>query len=77
MSKQYDDTNTFSLFVNEKGNDAQPDYTGKVNVDGRELRLAGWKKESKKGVKYLSGRVSEFQKQETPKADPVDDVVPF
>jgi len=59
----YDNTNRGVLFRNyEKENDRQPDYSGKINVDGREMRLAGWIKQSKDGSKsFLSLAVSEFQ----------------
>lgn len=57
----YDDTNTFVLFKNDKeGNEKRPDYTGKVNVNGKELRLAAWIKDGKKG-KFMAGKVSEFE----------------
>jgi uncharacterized protein (DUF736 family) len=57
---EYDNTNRGVLFPNDKeGNDKRPDFTGTVNVDGRELRLAAWAAESKTGTKYLQLRVSE------------------
>jgi uncharacterized protein (DUF736 family) len=56
----YDDTNRGVLFQNDKGeNPARPDYRGTINVDGRELDLAGWKRTSAKGVRFLSLNVSE------------------
>ena len=57
--------NSGSLFKNDKKTkDAQPDYTGKVNINGREMRLAGWIKTS--GDKsFLSLKVSEFNEGET------------
>ena len=77
---QYDDTNSFVLFPNKnKQNEGQPDVTGKINIDGVEKRLAGWKKQSKSGVNFISGKVSDFQeKKEQPKAtEEVEDVMPF
>jgi uncharacterized protein (DUF736 family) len=61
----YDDTNRGALFINEKKEEGskQPDYTGTINVDGRDLRLSGWKRESKQGKKYLSLSVSEPQEK--------------
>ena len=39
MAQQYDNTNTFTLFKNDKGdNPKRPDYTGLANVDGIEFR---------------------------------------
>ena len=82
MAEQYDNTNSFALFkqVDKQGNDARPDYTGNVTLpDGKEMRMAAWVRESKSGLKFLSGRLSEPQ----PKADVVNaavegsDDVPF
>lgn len=61
----YDDTNRGVLFVNDKdGNDARPDFTGKLSlkvedfeVDGDgniEVRLAAWRQDSPKIGEYLS-----------------------
>ena len=42
----------------------RPDYTGTVTLaDGKDMRMAAWVRESKSGVKYLSGRLSEPQVQ--------------
>jgi hypothetical protein len=55
--------NTGSLFKNDrKNNEKQPDYTGTVNVDGKELRLAAWVKEGKNG-KFFSLKLSEPQEK--------------
>jgi uncharacterized protein (DUF736 family) len=52
--------NTFSLFENDKkGNDKSPDFKGKGMVDGKEVRVAVWKRTSKTGVEYLSGSIEE------------------
>lgn len=58
---EYDNTNKGVLFKNqEKGEgDKKPDYTGKLNVNGKEYRLAGWLRESKSGTKFLSIAISE------------------
>jgi len=57
----YDDTNRGALFVNENKEEGskQPDYSGTLNVEGKEYRLAGWKRESKGGKKFLSVSISE------------------
>lgn len=62
----YDDTNRGVLFPNDrKQHDKQPDYTGKINIDGKDYRLAGWKKTSRDGSKrFLSLAVSEFQAEQ-------------
>lgn len=55
----YDNTNTGALFRNDKGdNPKRPDYRGTLDVDGRQLRVSGWIRESKKdGSKFLSLKV--------------------
>jgi uncharacterized protein (DUF736 family) len=60
---QYDNSNTFVLFLDEeKQSENHPDYTGSVELeDGRKLRLAAWRRVAGSGKKFLSGRVSEFQ----------------
>jgi hypothetical protein len=77
--------NSGVLFKNDKkGNERSPDYSGKINIDGREMRLAAWIKEGKAG-KFMSLKVSELtQKQEVKpaaKASDVfadlDDTIPF
>tara|TARA_B110000444_G_C18250613_1_gene327415 strand:+ start:86 stop:328 length:243 start_codon:yes stop_codon:yes gene_type:complete len=58
----YDNTNSFALFKNEKSQDNQPDYTGNITLEGgKEMRLAAWIRESKSGLKFLSGVMSEPQ----------------
>ena len=54
---EYDNTNTFALFKNDKGdNPKRPDYAGTANVDGIEFRISGWIREGKNG-KFISGSV--------------------
>lgn len=56
----YDNTNRGTLFkAKEKKSEKSPDYTGTLNFNGTELRLSGWLKESKAGMKYFSLAVSE------------------
>ena len=61
MAEQYDNTNTFALFKNDKGdNEKRPDYTGTITLEGgKEMRLSAWLRESKSGVTYMSGQMSE------------------
>ncbi len=77
--------NTFSAFVNDKkGNEKKPDWTGKINIDGKEKRVAVWKRKSASGIEYLSGTIEEpFKPAEQPQAveetitEAVADEVPF
>lgn len=55
--------NTFSAFANDKnGNEKKPDWTGKINIAGKEMRVAIWKRKSASGIEYLSGSISEAVK---------------
>lgn len=76
--------NTGTLFRQDKGgNEKRPDYRGVLNVEGRDLELAGWVREGKSG-KFLSLKVQEPRKREgykppvsqAPQNDPDDDL-PF
>lgn len=60
---EYDNTNSGVLWKNkQKKTPKHPDYTGKVNIDGKEKALAGWIKEGREsGDKFLSLKVSELR----------------
>ena len=65
----YDNTNSGVLFVNQykEDGDSRPNFVGKLDVEGKEYRLAGWKNTSKTGKRYISVKVQEPQeKQEVP-----------
>jgi hypothetical protein len=65
MSQQYDNTNRWVLFKNErKDKDTSPDYTGTLNVDGVEYFLDAWLKDGKNGGKFFSGRIKRKDKQQ-------------
>ena len=82
----YDNTNTFVLFQNDKGDNAKrPDQTGTMNFEGIELEMAGWVKQGAKGP-FLSGKLKRKDAQGAPKppapvpaheAAFVDDDLPF
>jgi hypothetical protein len=74
---EYDNTNTFALFKNDKGdNPKRPDYTGNANVDGIEFRISGWIREGAKG-KFISGSVQMKEGDVKTKQAAVDEDVPF
>lgn len=55
MDKKYDNTNRGFLFRDEKRtNERAPEYTGTINIMGKEYKLSAWIKESKAGKKYVS-----------------------
>jgi hypothetical protein len=63
MSQQYDNTNRWVLFKNDrKTKDTHPDYSGTLNVDGVEYFLDAWVKDGAKG-KFFSGSVKRKDKQ--------------
>ena len=67
----FDPTNRGALFPNDKKtNPAQPDYKGKVNINGVEYWLDGWKKTSKDGSKKF------LSLSATPKVAPAENPAP-
>ena len=81
MDQPYD--NSGVLFVNDrKEKENQPDYTGNITIDGKKMRLAGWKKTAKAdpSKQFLSISVSEFLKKEEtagPESEDDDGELPF
>jgi uncharacterized protein (DUF736 family) len=52
--------NSGAIFKNDnKKSENHPDYKGKVNVNGKDMEVALWLKESAKGTKYFSASFSE------------------
>ncbi len=51
----FDKTNSGAIFRNDKeGNPRRPDYTGQINVEGKDYWLSAWIKEDKSGGKFMS-----------------------
>lgn len=72
----YENTNSGALFANaDKRSEKAPDYTGTMNFEGKEVRLAGWIRESKTGKKFLSIKVDDFKKKEKAVQPIAEDVV--
>jgi len=76
--------NTGAIFKNDKKTaENQPDYKGKVNVNGADMEVALWLKESKTGTKYFGATFQEpYVKPAvlSPPAEPFkleDDDLPF
>ncbi len=52
---EYDKTNSGVFFVNDrKEKPNQPDYNGKIDVEGKTYYLKGWKKVAKSGQPFMS-----------------------
>jgi uncharacterized protein (DUF736 family) len=72
-------TNTGAIFKNDKKtNEKQPDYRGKVNVNGKEMEVALWVKQGKNGS-FFSAAFSEPYVAQEPTNPPVplNDDLPF
>lgn len=84
MSKQYDNTNTGVLFLNDrKEKDSHPTRKGSINIEGKEYWLSGWDKETSRGETIslsvqardgagkVAAKAGEAKRQAEP--DPFDD----
>lgn len=75
-------TNTGAIFKNDKKTkETQPDYKGKVNVNGKEMEVALWVKQGKAGS-FFSAAFSEpyvapEKMERRPISDSMDDDLPF
>lgn len=85
MSEMFDNTNRGVMFKNQKkDSERHPDYTGKVNVDGKDYDLSCWIKQSKSGQKFFSLSVKEpwvkpvgADAKAAKQSDFINDDVPF
>ena len=58
--------NSGAIFKNaKKTNEKQPDYQGTVNVNGKEMQISLWVKQSQKGTSYFSVSFQEPFKKNT------------
>jgi len=59
----------------------QPDFTGKCTIDGKELRMAGWKRTGTNGEfvswKFSEPQEAQLQPQTVPSNDDTQDDLPF
>jgi uncharacterized protein (DUF736 family) len=57
--------NSGAIFKNsKKTSEKSPDYKGTVNVNGKDMEISLWFKESQKGTKYFSALFQEPFKKE-------------
>ena len=66
---QFDNTNSGALFKAEKKSDNHPDYTGSLNVGGKDYFISSWLKTSKSGTKFMSLSVTEKDGKKVSKPD--------
>ena len=69
MSEQeYDNTNRGAMFVNsyKEDGDNRPDFTGQIDVEGVEYKVAGWKRTSGKGTRFISLSVDKKDDEKAP-----------
>lgn len=61
---QFDNTNRFTLFFNsEKKSERGPDWSGTLNVDGKEYFIDGWIKPTRTGGEFISGSIKDKSAQ--------------
>jgi hypothetical protein len=65
--------NTITIFKNDKKTaENQPDYKGKMMVDGKMKDVSLWVREAASGIKYMNGPVQEpYVKPEEQQQAPV------
>jgi hypothetical protein len=77
-SMHYDNTNRGSLFKNNKKTETDPEFSGTININGAEYRLAGWTKVAKNsGSKFISLSVKPKAEKPDKPAKPFNDEVGF
>jgi hypothetical protein len=58
MSKYEQREGDIIIFKNDKAEKNQPQYSGYALVNGQEMDIALWVKESKGGRKFMAGRIT-------------------
>ena len=81
---EYDNTNRGVLFAEmEKKNPKAPDMTGKLDVNGHEYRIVGWKRRTKDGRPMLALSIEEPRQAKSkpapaqPGPEPFNDDIPW
>ena len=77
---EYDNNNRGVLFKNESATpeNKQPFFSGKCEVNGKQMKVAGWMQESKTGKKYISLKFENPQSQQsTSSVSTTGDAIPF
>ena len=73
-----------AIFTNDKNSENSPDVSGTILINGDEYQMAGWKRESQRGVPYtsvaLTPKQQEPEHREPDQPEPqgaLDDDIPF
>ena len=78
---RYIDVGEGTLFRNSNAGESRPSHTGKIEIDGKQYRLAAWVRESKSnGAKFFSLKVTKTEELENqPQGRPpvTDEEIPF
>jgi len=76
----YDNTNSGAAFRKNNANPKAPQYSGPLNVNGKDLEISIWEKTSKAGKPFLSIKVGPVRenkafanKSYAPKANEISD----
>lgn len=78
MEKYIPKDGDMSVFPNDKeGNEARPDFTGKVLIEGKEYRVALWNQTSQGGKEYMRGKATLPDPQYANSGGATDSPVPF
>jgi hypothetical protein len=79
MPETFDNTNRGVLFNerDKKTKDGDRDYSGRINIEGRDYWLSAWLKTSKKGTKFLSLSVKAMDAQPVKADIDINDKIAF
>jgi|SaaInl8_200m_RNA_FD_contig_123_9658_length_890_multi_79_in_1_out_1_2 uncharacterized protein (DUF736 family) len=61
---EFDNTNRGVLFKNDTENPKAPQYKGSINVNGQEMWLSAWVKQSQSGKNFMSLSVQPKEQQQ-------------
>jgi hypothetical protein len=66
-NREYDETNRFALFPNDRMRDDRndPDLKGFINIEGREYWFSAWSKYNRDGsLKVINGSIGDEREQQ-------------
>jgi|GEM_PF-2115648 len=60
MSEKKIDRNKFIMFPNHKMIEGQPDFMGRININGVTHKIVAWFKRDRRNEQYLAGSINEI-----------------